>query len=62
MIAGPLVGVHAGLAIGLSFLGDPTSGGPSSGGLSVLLLPCVVLVVITGGSGCIGAMGVNLIR
>ena len=62
MIVGPSAVVHAGLAIGLLCLGNSASGGPPPGGPSGWLLPGVVLVVITGGSGRIGAMGVNLMR
>ena len=61
MIVGPPIVACAGLAIGSPSLGGSASGGPPSGSLSGLLLSGVVLVAVTGGSGRIGAMGVNLL-
>ena len=59
---GHSAGKRAGPITGLSSFDGSPSGGPSPGGLSELFFIRVAWVVVTGGSGHIGAMGVNLMR
>ena len=62
IIVGPSAGARTGPATSLSFLGGSLSGGPSPGGLSGVFSIHTTWVAVTGGSGCIGAIGVNLMR
>ena len=58
---GPSTGVRAGPTTG-PLSGGSLPGGSSPGGLSGVFSVRTTWVVITGGSGRIGAIGVNLMR